>query len=134
LLLRRKGKPVKSLLKSVVVKSAKVDKFDTWEMENWSPNCSGKKSCTTPNPAGEDSTTDSAKQLPTTVSSPAASHIQEEELLPVGEEAEETEVLIARPNDPFFSGAGEEDEDAMMQSQGVLCILPPSVYSFLFGE
>jgi hypothetical protein len=136
LLLRRKGKPAKSLLKSVVVKSAKMDRFDNSEVENWSPKCSNRK------PSGKESlgevvdVPDVAKAPSQAVSTvPQASEcVVHDDDVPRADETDETDVLISRRIDPIFQGTSEEDEDPFMHSQGVLCVLPPSVYSFIFGD
>ena len=97
----------------------KADKFEKWDdltAENIAPMI---------NVPSAPSPTESAvtKQVETKIE--ARSNNRQDDHT----EEEETESLIARPSEPI-----DLEEASEIPDQGFLCIVPPSVYSFMFGE
>lgn len=130
-LLRRKAKAPKKIAKSIVIKSAKFGKLEAWDspepVKQKSPPVqpSPLKKCV---PAGVP-VRSLVEAEPASKSPPFRSVT--EELLP-GED--ESDSLISKPVLEGNSVEDDEDEHGLKRmNQGMLCILPPTVFSFLFG-
>lgn len=110
LLVRRKPKIARKPAKSIVSKSLHFGSFDGWdENTRFEPNTS----------VCVDFSKASASNTP----------LEEDE----SHEVEiETDSLLPRSPSQQHDTFAEEDDDII--NRGVLCILPPSVYNFIFGD
>lgn len=126
-LLRRKAKAPKKVAKSIVIKSAKFGKLEAWD---------------SPEPVKQKTPPVQASPLKKCV--PVSTHVQAEPApksptprsvtakLSPGED--ESDFLINKPVLEEDDGEDDEDEQGLKRmNQGMLCILPPTVFSFLFG-
>lgn len=121
-LLRRKQKAIKKVTKSIVVKSAKFGKLEVWD----SPVPVSRVSVSSPKV--EPLLAESAGKISDFPHTPEVSQPALED--------EETSLLICKSGfSPQVSSGtdAEEAEEDRRVNQGMLCILPPTIFSFIFG-
>ena len=127
-LLRRKAKAPKKIAKSIVVKSAKFGKLESWD----SPEPVKQ------NPA---QTLESVPAVPCVPVSVQAQEVPAPKSPPANRatevnspEEDESDSLISKPAFEVKGIDEDEDEQGLRRmNQGMLCILPPTMFSFLFG-
>lgn len=127
-LLRRKAKAPKKIAKSIVIKSAKFGKLDVWD----SPEPVKQKCSASTTELPELSVPLACSQAQMKLTSPLPNTNNKTTVLSPGED--EDDALISKPTFEV-ENAEEEDEEFNLKrmNQGMLCILPPTVFSFLFG-
>lgn len=125
-LLRRKMKATKKISKSIVIKSAKFAKLEAWD--------SPERKASTPIKPTMNAAPASVPQL-LEAPTPPREIVQPCVLSPEGDESD---LLIKKSGyTPERSSDDAEDEDeegTRRMNQGMLCILPPTVFSFIFGS
>lgn len=133
-LVRRKAKTIKKVSKSIVVKSMKFGKLDQWD----SPELKKPPSTAKAQSAAKNSS--QMETQPESMIPDKTSSVHDADKEVVEEEDGESDRLITRPPplpSQFHTQDTEqqrdEEEDERRVNQGMLCILPPTVFSFLFG-
>lgn len=129
-LLRRKAKAPKKIAKSIVVKSAKFGKLESWD----SPEPVKKNTSQTMEslPVAHHVTVPVSVQVQMVPvpKSPPTTHVP----VAYSPEEDESDLLISKPAVELEGVDDDEDEHGLRRmNQGMLCILPPTVFSFLFG-
>ena len=129
-------KATKKVSKSIVIKSAKFGKLESWD----SPEPVARKVAT---PKKTPLKTALSKPSPvvaqrTQAATPPRATVQPAAPCVPSPEDDESDSLIKKyePSPDRHSAVAEdEEEDGIRRmNQGMLCILPPTVFSFIFGN
>jgi len=127
-LLRRKAKAPKKIAKSIVVKSAKFGKLESWDSPE--PVKHNISQTTESLPAAPCVPVSVQVQVVPAPKSPPAARVP----VVYSPEEDESDSLISKPALEVDGVDEDEDENGLRRmNQGMLCILPPTVFSFLFG-
>ena len=121
LLLRRKAKPSKKSTHSIVIKSMKPEKLDHWDVT------------TTENTAPINIVQKVEKVHDIKLENKAMQHIPHStnnDIDDITTKTEEEQVTLLKTSKPTL----DDDEDDRIPNQGVLCVIPPSLYNFMFGN
>ena len=126
-------KATKKVSKSIVIKSAKFGKLESWD----SPEPVARKLAT---PKKTSPKTVPSKPSPVVVlqakaTTPPRVSVQPSAPSPEDDESDSLIKKYGNSPDRHSAAAEDEEEDGIRRmNQGMLCILPPTVFSFIFGN